>query len=265
MAAAAAAIAMALVVWQRFAAAAELRQPSVQAFDEYAARAQRAFVDRAQNPAPARPSCEGITRAEPGAEDGIIDVPDALVHHWRSRAFVRGITIDEALAVSRDYADYADIYKEVIASRLLSADGGTYHVALRLKSGAKSVIAVLDIRSTIQYLQPSSGTAITLSSADEIREVKNAGSRAERLLPAGRGNGYLWRASTFTAFHQLPDGLSVEMESLGLSREFPPMLGWMIEPIARRLGRRSVEGSLEEFLTAIRKRTAHPGAVSLCR
>src|SRR4029078_12067526 len=100
------------------------------------------------------------------------------------------------------------------------------------------------------------------SKADEIREVKNAGSRAERVLPPGRGNGYLWRASTFTAFHQLPDGLYVEMETLGLTCQFPPMLGWMIEPIARRLGRRSVEGSLEEFLTAVGKRSGHSGAVS---
>ena len=36
----------------------------------------------------------------------------------------------------------------------------------------------------------------------------------------------------------------IEMETIGLSRSFPPMLGWFIEPIARRLGRKSVELSL---------------------
>ena len=43
------------------------------------------------------------------------------------------------------------------------------------------------------------------------------------------------------------------METLGLSRGFPPFLAWFIEPIARRLGRKSIERSLEEFIAAVRK------------
>jgi hypothetical protein len=38
-----------------------------------------------------------------------------------------------------------------------------------------------------------------------------------------------------------------------LSRRFPAMLGWVIEPIARRLGRKSVETFLREFRDALRK------------
>jgi hypothetical protein len=45
------------------------------------------------------------------------------------------------------------------------------------------------------------------------------------------------------------------METLGLSRSFPPFLGWFIEPIARRLGRKSIERSLEEFIAAVRNKT----------
>jgi len=43
-----------------------------------------------------------------------------------------------------------------------------------------------------------------------------------------------------------------------LSRPFPTMMGWMIEPIARRIGRRSVERSVEEFRQAVLKRYAAP-------
>ena len=42
------------------------------------------------------------------------------------------------------------------------------------------------------------------------------------------------------------------METLGLSRGFPPLLQWFIEPVARRLGRRSVELSLQEFHSAVK-------------
>ena len=50
------------------------------------------------------------------------------------------------------------------------------------------------------------------------------------------------------------------METVGLSRGFPPLLGWLIEPIARRLGRKSIERSLEEFIAEVQKHDEHPAA-----
>ena len=42
------------------------------------------------------------------------------------------------------------------------------------------------------------------------------------------------------------------LEPLGLSRRFPAVLGWSIEPIARRLGRKSIERSPPQFMAAVR-------------
>jgi len=81
-------------------------------------------------------------------------------------------------------------------------------------------------------------------------------SATRRLLPAGRDSGYLWRASSFTTLAEQDAGVYVGMETLGLSRGFPPFLGWFIEPIARRLGRKSIERSLEQFVAAVRKADA---------
>jgi hypothetical protein len=113
---------------------------------------------------------------------------------------------------------------------------------------------VLDVRSTVTYSRPDSSTVIAVSESQEIREVENAGSPRERLLPEGRDSGYLWRANTFTYLREHAGGVYLEMETVGLSREFPPLLGWVIEPIARRIGRKSVEGSIQEFIAAIRRR-----------
>ena len=99
----------------------------------------------------------------------------------------------------------------------------------------------------------SAGSITAMSKSEEIREVENAGRSDESLLPAGRDSGYLWRAHTFTYFISEEDGVLVVMETLGLSRRFPRGFGWIIEPIARRLGRKSVEGSLNEFASAIRR------------
>jgi hypothetical protein len=142
----------------------------------------------------------------------------------------------------------------VIDSELLGKEGDAYRVRLRIKEGAAGVSAVLDVTARVRYFFPETGTGYSLSTADEIRELKDHGSAKERLLPAGQGSGYLWRAATLNRFVERKDGVLVEMETVGLSRSFPPLLGWLIEPVARRLGRQSVELSLQEFRRAVRAR-----------
>jgi hypothetical protein len=234
------------------ATAAELQPVTVQAWNAYIATAQRAFLSRARDVAAAarRPNQVSVTAA---GEDGIISVEDGLIHHWVGRAFLPGVTLGRALAVSQDYASYAKFYEAVIASRLLQQQGDTFGVLLRFREGGGGITAVLDVRSTVTYTRPGPNTVVALSVSQEIREVENAGSARERLLPQGRDSGYLWRANTFTYLREEAGGVYVEMETFGLSREFPPLLGWLIEPIARRIGRKSVEGSIQEFVAAIRK------------
>jgi hypothetical protein len=234
------------------AAAAELQPRTSRAYDAYLEQARRAFLSRIERaPSPAG-SQDGVLSAGPGGEDGIVNVEGGLVHHWIGAAFVRGATLRSVINVSRAYSDYSAVYTSVIGSRVLAHEGDTYRVLIRLEEGEAGITAVLDVRSTIRYFQSGNGGTYALSNADEIREVRNAGERDEHLLPAGRDSGYLWRANTFTRFIERDGGVYVEMETLGLSREFPPLLGWLIEPIARRLGRKSVESSLREFLAAVR-------------
>ena len=78
------------------------------------------------------------------------------------------------------------------------------------------------------------------------RQVENEGRPDERRMPVGRDSGYLWRANTLSTYLQADDGVFVELETIGLSRRFPRGLGWITEPIARRLGRGSAAATLEE-------------------
>jgi hypothetical protein len=114
--------------------------------------------------------------------------------------------------------------------------------------------ATLDVTSTIRYERLDASRAYDVSMSTEILEVKNAGRPNEQHLPAGRDSGYLWRAAALTRFVEADGGVYMEMETIGLSRPYPPMLGWLIEPIARRIGRRSVEDSVAEFRAAVRAR-----------
>jgi hypothetical protein len=238
-------------------AAAELEKRTSAAFDAYHEAARRAFLDRARPlVAPTPPS--GVLSAEPAREDGIVGVPGGLVHHWRATAFVRGATLRQSLDVSMAFDNYHAVYKAVVRSRQLGRDGDSYSVLVRLDESEAGLRAVLDVRSTVEYASPSPGVALVLSHADEIRQVQNGDRREERLLPAGRDSGYLWRAATFTYFREQPDGVYVETETVGLSRGFPPLLGWIIEPIARRVGRRSAANALQEFVAAVQNDAAMP-------
>ena len=231
--------------------AADLQSKTVQAYDKYADAATREFVGRAQKMAPGN-RCDGVMTARAGSGDGILDVPDGLIHHWVGTAFVKGATIKQVADIARAYSSYSKIYKNVVSTRVLSQQGDSYRVLLRLKEGELGIDAVLDVRSAVDYRTLSDGSISAISKSEEIRQVENAGRSNESLLPVGRDSGYLWRAHTYTLFVPQKDGVFVVMETLGLSRRFPPFTGWIIEPIARRLGRKSVEGSLTEFLTAVR-------------
>jgi hypothetical protein len=231
--------------------AADLKPRTAQAYDKYAEDATRDFVARARKAAGTR-RCDGVVTARAGNGDGIINVPDGLIHHWLGLAFVQGATIKDVESVARDYPGYSKVFKAVVSSKVLSQKGDTYQVLIRLKEGEAGINAVLDVRSAVDY-RSQNGSVTAVSRSEEIRQIEDAGRSDEKPLPAGRDSGYLWRAHTFTHFTPEEGGVFIVMETLGLSRGFPPWMGWLIEPIARRLGRKSVEGSLNEFVTAIRR------------
>jgi hypothetical protein len=233
--------------------AIELTDHARRSFDDYAERAERSFVSTpfafAEQLAPTLRG--GAIVGRPGTGNGILEVRDGLIHHWRGAAFLSGVTVDMALQLSQSYAQYPKLYAAVVSSQLLNQEGDTFRVRLRIKERAGVVTSVVDITSTVTYVRIDACSGYSVSRATEIREIVAAGESGERALPVGTGHGYLWRASAFSSYRQQNGGLYLSLETLGLSRGFPAMLGWVIEPIARRLGRKSVEGSLAEFRQAL--------------
>ena len=216
--------------------AATLTDAALRAFAERAEKAQQAFMERTSRPAGGDPQLlksvgGGAIAAEPGSGDGINDVDDALVHHWRARVLLPGVTIDQVLPLSRSYPDYPTIFRPIVQARILSQEGDHFKVQFRLKESAGGLSATLDVRSGITYSRPEPSRAYVISRSEQIHEVKDANRPGERLLPEGKDSGYLWRSATFTSFIEDRAGVWMEMETLGLSRQFPRMLGWIIERI----------------------------------
>lgn len=61
--------------------------------------------------------------------------------------------------------------------------------------------------------------AVTIAGQRPVRQLD------EDHFPVGRDSGYLWRANAFTKFVQRDGGVWVELETVGLSRRFPPFVG----------------------------------------
>jgi len=237
-------------------AAAVLTDAAAKAYAEYVDRARRSFLERVNQPVGAGDSERAALHREemtvrPGGGDGIQELPDSLLHHWRGAVFIPRITLQESLSVSRAYPDYPTIFHPVIAAKVLSEEGDALRVQFRMRQSAGGITGTLDMWSNIQYGRLDPTHASVISMTDTIREVKDAGRSTERYVPQGQDRGYLWRGATFTRFVEADGGVYMEMETIGLSRRFPALLGWAIEPIARRIGRGSVENSMQEFRRAV--------------
>lgn len=222
---------------------AEPKAGTIEAFDAYAAQVRQDFLaaDHA-----------GATPPRPGA---IVRVPGGLVHHWSSAVVIPDVSLEQVLAVAQDYEHYAAIHTPVLQSQLIERQGNTFRIRVRMKSDAGLLSAVLDSWSVVTYIHTPGGVR-TLSETRKIRQL-NSEDQPAAPPPAGFSDSKnFWAANTFTSFESVPEGVRVELETLGLSRRFPRMLGWIIEPIARRLGRSSAERTLEEFRAAVvRKHT----------
>lgn len=241
------------------ARAADLKPAAAAAFAQHFEQATQALLAQtAAPPVGSEPERMGVragaTLVRPATGDGITEVPDALLHNWRGAIFIPKVTLDQVVAVSRSYPDYPDIFGPITGAKVLSDDGTNLIVQLRMKQSAGGLSATLDMRSRIRYQRHDAMHVTSISAAEEIREVKDADKPTEHHVEPGKDHGYLWRAGSFTRFIAGDGGVYMEMETMALSRPFPPMLGWFIEPIARRLGQRSVERSMEEFRTAVLKR-----------
>jgi hypothetical protein len=72
-----------------------------------------------------------------------------------------------------------------------------------------------------------------------------------RELPPDQGPGYVWRLFTFTKFEESDGGVFIELEAIGLSRDVPMLVRWLVDPIVEHLPRNSLQATLDETRNAV--------------
>jgi hypothetical protein len=254
-------------------AAAELEQATVAAFNHYVEVAEQQMQSSLQADGPFlwidfRPESsrrryyrqlrkgEFVIRQLDTYDDGReINIPDGMVHHWIGLAFVPGATLRSAEAVLEDYQDYATIYApQVRRSRVYADDGDAFRLYLQLyKPSPREVSYNADFK--VQRIKLCATRIASSSISTRIAQLQNPSQPDGAEYPVGNDSGYLWRMNNYWRYEQKDGGVYMQVETISLSRDVPPFLGWFVRPIIRRVARQT----MADLLEANRRSIQNPG------
>jgi hypothetical protein len=233
--------------------AAELKPETLAAFDKYIrlkeARLEQppasgGFLWADREPGRRQQLRDGAVLAQPANDEREVKIPDGIIHDWIGAVFIPGTTVDKTIALVQDYSNHRNVYQpEVIDSKIVTHSGDDFKVYLRLKK-KKVLTVVLNTEHDVHYVRLDRERWQSRSYSTHIGEVENAGKPDERELPAGKDHGFLWRLYSYWRFEERDGGVYVECEAVSLTRNVPSGLGWLIEPIIRKLPRESLVNTL---------------------
>jgi len=252
-------------------AAADLQPATLAAFERYVRATETriatevgdplrfVFVDVVPEPARAahvdrlRRGQVVIERLETREGQRRIAVPDGLAHHWVGVVFVKGATLDRAVALMQDYDQHSRIFTPAVAgSKILARDGDSYRVWLRFFM--KRIISVtVNSEHEARFTRPGPGRAYSRIVSTRIAEVDHAGTPEEAEKPVGHDSGFIWRLNTYWRFLERDGGTYVQCESITLSRGIPIGFGWLIGPFVTSIPKDSLTFMLD---TARRRLTS---------
>jgi hypothetical protein len=181
-----------------------------------------------------------------------IDVPGGMIQHWVGTMFIAGATIAQVKAVLQDYENYKYIYKpEVIESKLVAHQGDEYDIFLRLYK-KQILTVVLSSNYHVRYGILGPRRMYVVSHSMRIAEVKNAGRHPEAgEEPVGDDTGFLWRLNSYWRFEQADGGVYAQCEAISLSRDVPPLLGWMVKGFLEKFPKESMLNTLRGTKAAV--------------
>lgn len=182
----------------------------------------------------------GVT---PEDGSGSISVDGGTINHWRGTVFVPNVKLDELLKVLQEPQSDKHKQEDVLSSRVVARDGDSQTVYLRLRR-TKFVTVVYDTVHDADYRRIAPGLATSQSISTRVVEIENAGTPRERALPEGNDRGYMWNLNSYWRYKSHGNGVLIEIESLTLSRDLPPIIGHLMRPIVTSTARESMTRTL---------------------
>jgi hypothetical protein len=247
---------------------AELKQETIDAWDQYLAAANASMLERAQGRFLwADESADRLRRIRAGEVvvsplgHGPQAVPGGLIHHWIGAAFIPGARIDDVIAVVRDYDRYTEFYKpSVIGAKTLSRKDGEDRFSVVVVDSAMFMKRALDSEYESRFAEVDRNKWYSVATTTRVQELSD-----DRRIPDGEGSGYIWRLSTVSRYEERDGGVYIETEAMALSRTIPAALHWVVDPIVRRVSRASLANSLAQTRDATGSQVTAESALSASR
>jgi hypothetical protein len=178
-----------------------------------------------------------------------LDVPAALVHHWRGAVLIPGVTLGGVLATLQRDAP-ATTQEDVLEAAVIARGPNWTRIALKLQR-TKFVTVVYDTEHLVTYRRYGPTRASSRSTATKIVELANPGTALERELPPGDDRGFLWRLNAYWRYEEVRAGVIAECESISLSRDVPMAFRYLVMPMVRSAARESMERTLAALRTRL--------------
>jgi hypothetical protein len=222
-------------------------------------RASEAFLAPVNLPQAAKRLQNGEMLIENLTPNPDPNLPGALLFHWRGTAYAPGAKAADFERRLRDFPNYPKVFApQVQQSKILSQDGD--HLQARMRVRQHHVITVvLDTTYDVTFGRLDPARGYSLSRSTQICEIEAAGTPSEHALEPTKAHGFMWRLNTYWSWEERDGGLSIQIESVSLTRAIPPGLGWAIRPFVESIPRESLEFTLTSAARALRKEPDSPG------
>ena len=250
---------------------AELKEETLKTWDAYIqtvnsqmdGRLQGSFLWVDEDPDRLRRVRAGEILVSPVGRQVPKPVPSGLIHDWIGAVFIPNAKLDDVLSAVRDYSNYKQFYKPmVVDSKLLATDGACDKYSMRVVN-KESVETVFDIEYETTYFQSDERRWYNDTRDTRVQEVRHYGKSDEQELPPGQGSGFIWRLHSVTRFEERDGGVYVELEAIGLSRDIPAALRFVVNPIVRKVSKNYMLTSLQQMEEAVRSTQAANRKVKL--
>ena len=182
-----------------------------------------------------------------------MDLPGAMLQHWRGTAFAPGASSGDFERLMRNFNAYPQHFAPEVerAGATVQKDG---RLAAWMRVRQQHVITVvMDTDYDVAFGKLDGQHGYSLSQSTKITEIDSPGSSGERALSTDEEHGFLWRLNTYWSYEEKDGGLYMQIESVSLTRSIPPGLGWAVKPFVESVPRESLEFTLRSACNALKK------------
>jgi hypothetical protein len=179
--------------------------------------------------------------------------------------FIPDATLESVLSVAHDYDHYKEMFRpKVVESKLLECGDGQQRYSVLWLNNVLFVNVALKSQYEARDFRVDQWRLYNIAHVTSAQEIESYGEKAERALPPGQGNGFIWRLQSIARYEERDGGVYVELEAIGLTRDIPVSLRWMANPLVARLSRSALATSLRQTREGVAASSREPRALASC-